>query len=570
LPPEPEDYLKDARYTQYAKDAQDFLQANPDSPAAPRVTLDLLTTAAAYQDQDAVVRTRKLLLTAYPNSVQAKFLVGEMSEVSQFNPIIASAADDNFGTMPPGFARNYDDAIRLGVTRFGPAALGSGPGLDRTAIMAKIANDPQVLKAVIDLLNNAGPTAETWRRILIITTDDAKSQLDRLGELHALTDRGVAVPFERYLLNQLSKADRDSLAAVKIEADDLLDAGRLGEALPMLDKIAAAPAGGGGADARVLFWRAWANAATENIPAAVDQLSQLIKTQGSDPWGKEAAQLAPAISALDASLSRNAEAALTASRGLKAGTDVIEGNIDYTRADGQKINLYAGISAGKLLELLAKNGPDVIMGYRATDADASLFAKGDASVSHFTKPAVLPIPIFGIAKVGEDFAFGVNMKFSYSFDDLQAAMSKLLDSEYLSTREGLQDFVRGFARHGVFPLPPATSADGSTVYAWVSPDVTGATFKKVSFTVNSAGAITGVQAGGFTLSGLHYGPAGAFAVSAPALPALPAAEKGAMDMPVLQKALPEFIQIFSPPPPPPATQPAAPPAPPAAAATTGK
>src|ERR1700722_4276691 len=74
-PPEPERYVDEGQYSQYAKVAQDFLQTQGDSPSAPRVAVDLLVTASVFNDQASALKSSKLLIGNYPTSVQTRFLV---------------------------------------------------------------------------------------------------------------------------------------------------------------------------------------------------------------------------------------------------------------------------------------------------------------------------------------------------------------------------------------------------------------------------------------------------------------------------------------------------------------
>jgi hypothetical protein len=554
-PPEPEQYIPDGRYPQYARAVEDYLRATPDAPAAPRIAMDLLVTATVRDDQIAALKMAKLILSQYPTSPQAKYVVAEMTDANQFVGLMSDIADDGFETMTPDFAIRYDNALRLGVARFGAPALGEGAGLTRESIIARESRDLDMQKVLVEELNQTGEAGAQWRAVLIDVADESKPLLDRIKELHTISDRATAIPFERFLLNQLPAADQKTDDALKIQADDMLETGKLIEAQPLLAKLSSGPAGN---DPRLLFWSALAANATGDSATAQKCFSQLRQGPASDPWVKEGAELEPAISGLTTTLDRNVEAALSASRRFAAGTDLLEGNATYTRTDGQKIDLYLGISNGKLLELLEKEGKGVALGYRATDQDGSLYFKGEKSVLHFPKPALLPVPLFAIGRSGNDFVFRMNVKFSVSFDDLQTAMKNLLATDFLSTREGLQDFLRNFTQRGIIPLPPQSGPNGTTIYTWVNPEVSSPKESRVSFTVGSDGAVAAAQAGDFTVTNLRYGPAGTFALNAPAFPAFPPVEEqGPMNMQVLQFALSAFISELRPPPPAPATQPAA-------------
>jgi hypothetical protein len=372
--------------------------------------------------------------------------------------------------------------------------------------------------------------------------------LDRLQKLHGLSDRAVAEPFEDFILTRLSDADRNSSAVVSIEADDKLADGQLSEALPFLNKLAPT-------DPRLIFWQAWATAAGGDVPTADVALRNLAAAHPDDPWAKEANDLDPAVSGMELSLAKNVEAALTASRYINAGLDMLEGHVDYTRPDGVKVNVYAGYSAGKLLEVVGKKDDQTAFAYRATDTDASLFCLGFPSILHFGKPpALLYCPRLALMHYGSGYALRRDLAhFTFSFDELATFFSTFASSDIVSTRSGLQDLLRSLIHQGVFPLPPETQTDGSTVYTWVMPNVATPDAQRVSFTVGPDGTITGFQTDSYAVSGIRYGKAGSIVLSYPPLPQLPAKEGGAMQTALLQQVLPYFLGMFYPPPP--ATQP---------------
>jgi|GEM_PF-6797341 len=573
IAPEPETYLANARYSDYSQVAQAFLAQQHDSPAAPRVALDLLTTATVYNDAASAQKMAKLLLEDYPTSVQTRYMVSQMSDAQQFTGIMGSIADDHFNSMTPEFAIQYDQSLRLGVAKFGAAAVGTGPSLVRTALLTRIAGDGQVMGAIVQMLNSAtGPQADQWRQILLLVADDSKPAMERLAKIHALSDRSAAVPFERYMLDQLKPEDRQSTDAMKIEADDLLDSNRLADALPLLGKLTASGKG----DARTWFWHGWAAASTGDVSTAQSDFAQMKKSYAADPWTKLAGELSPALNDLDANLNRNVETALAISRRVSPGIDLLEGSAEVTRSDGHKIGISLDFESGKLLELMVKDGADVDMAYKAAysepaakdvkndgtikpmTADASLYLKSGKEINHFTAPAILPIPQIGLAPAGNDFVMLTNIRFSYNMDDLRTALSGLLASDYLATREGLKDYLHSLSHRGAFPLPPRAGANGATVYEWVSPAVSQPTATRAVFTVTGDNAISSVQAGSFNLTSLKYGAAGAFKLNVPPLPNLPVTERGQMGNGFVQPLLQAFVSFFSPPPP--ATQPATQPA----------
>ena len=214
-PPDPESYVGNGQYSEYADKAQAFLRAQPDSPLAPRAAMDLLMTADVMSDTAVFLKMRKLLVSAYPASLPGRWVIGQLKTGEEFATLMADVADDNFENPPAGFAARYVSAVRAGLGRFGRPALGDGPALVRTAVLAAEAGDAQLANTCGGLLKGGGPADAGPLRVLAVVGDSARPPLDRLDLLHALPDRTLAVPFERYLLGKMTDADRESPDALR-------------------------------------------------------------------------------------------------------------------------------------------------------------------------------------------------------------------------------------------------------------------------------------------------------------------------------------------------------------------
>ena len=549
-PPEPEQFIDEGKYSEYAEKAEAFLAAQPDSPAASRVAMDLLISAEFFQDRAAAIKMSELLLSNYPTSLQSHYMVATLREASDFTGLMDDIATQNMQNMPAEFPLHYMQAERLGLSRFGANALGSGPALVRTTLIARLAGDTDVASACIQLLNT--PSQADERAVLLIVADDSHPVIDRLKQLHAMANRELVAPFEQYLLDKLTDADRSNPDVLRIEAENDLYSGKLSESLPLLKKMAP----GGALEPRFAFWQAWATAADGDSAGASNLLNQLVSTAGNDPWAKQAAELSPALLDLDKNLNQNVEAALTASRGLKAGLDQIEATATYVRPDGVKIDAYFAQVSGKLFDLQIKKDGKIYFVYRDTDKDCTIYLDGEPAIFHSDKPGVVPVPLLSIRRLGNNFLFAGGMRFTYNIDDFGSAISSLLDSQYLSTRQGLQDLLHNTVHRGSVPLDPAKSGD-NTVYSWVHPALDLPELTRVDFTVDPSGTIVSVSSGQFTLGTLKYGTAGSFALSTPPVPAGKVLERPPLDANLVAHLVAMVVGQFSPPPPAPATQPAA-------------
>jgi hypothetical protein len=547
VPPEPEQFVDEGRYSDYAAKAESYLIAQPDAPASPRVAMDLLIAAEVFDDRASAIKMSELLLSEYPTSLQARYMVANLHEASDFTGLMAEIASEGMQNMPAEFPVKYMQAERLGLARFGATALGSGAPLIRTTLLARLAGDTQMAGACIQLMNS--PSQADERQVLIAVADDSRPVIDRLKQLHTLTNRALAVPFEQYLLDKLSDADRQTSDVLRIEAENDLFTGQLSDSLPLLKKMAP----GGVLEPRLAFWQAWATAAAGNSADAAALMNQLAQTAGNDPWGKQAADLAPALGNVDNSVNHNVEAALLASRGLTNGLDQIEAQATYIRPDGVKLDAYFAHVGGKLFELEIQRDGKTFFVYRDTDKDCTIFLDGQPAIYHSDKPGVVLVPMLAIRRLGNNFLFAGGMKFTYQLDDFETALTNILGSPNLSTRDGLQDLLNSTVRRGIVPLPP-TTAGGNTVYAWVKPSLDTPDVTRVEFTVASNDQITAISSGQFNLTNLKYGPAGSFALTKPAMPTGKTIESGPLDANLVAHLVSTVVNQFSPPP---TTQPAA-------------
>ena len=543
VPPVPEQY--EGRYSAYAVAAEGFIRDHADSPAAPRCAMDLLVTATTSGDQTTAAKMRIVLVGDYPTSAQGKYFINSLSDVSQFVQIMSEVADQNFENMQQDFAARFDVAMRMGVQRFGLPALGDGGQLVRVALITGAAQDTQLLQASYAVLANGGSRLDFWRRILLTATSKDPS-LKRLSQLHAMSIRQAAIPFEMLLLNHLTPDEKTTTDAQTIETDDLLQLGRMTDALPLLEKLCDAP----NPDARLLFWKAWATAANGDALAGQKMLRDLAKSHASDPWGKVAGDLADTAGGLDPSVDANVEGALNVSRRLKGGVEAVEGKAVYIREDGQKISMYLGLVAAKYYEMIFQKGTEVGVAFKATDSETWIYTQTDGKTEHYTKPIYLPAPQLRPPYFG----------FVSNFDDLKASFTNLTATDLFSTSQGLKDVLKSFTKKGVFPSPPQlpTATASGTVFTWVSPDVMTPTVGRAAITIATDGTVTAIHGGGFDLSDLHYGPASAVTPNPPAMPSGATDDKGAMTPAAIVAAGQSVAVLLSPPPP--STQPTTAPA----------
>jgi hypothetical protein len=552
-PPVPENY--DGRYPQYAQAVEAYIRDNPDSMASPRVAMDLLVTATGVNDTSTADRMRMVLVGNFPGTVQGKYLISTLPDAASFSQIMTEVADLNFENLQQVFAQRFDTALRLGAQRFGAAALGDGGQLVRVALISAAVNDTQMLQVAYGLLAQGGQRTDLWRRILLTVTDSSTPALKRLGQLHAMSFRQAAIPFEMFLLSHLSADDKATPQAQTISADNLLQLGRMSEALPLLEKLCDTP----NPEPRLQFWKAWATAANGDALAAQKELKALSAAHADDPWGKMAGDLASTAGAIDASVSAHVEGALAVSRRLKAGVEAVEAHATYLRDDGQKISMYLGMSAPKYYQIMFQKGSDTQVAYKVNDAESWLFVHDDGKLQHYTKPVLMPVPQLTPFRAGTDIIFrSVYLGFVQTFDDLKSSYTNLTSADLLSTREGLAEVLKNFTKKGLFPAPaqpPAAGSSGGTVFTWVSPDVTTPTVGKLSITVAADGAVTAIHGGSFDVSDLHYGSATTVVPNPPAMPSATTVEAGAMSPSAIYSAMPSVLQLFFPAPP--STQPAA-------------
>jgi hypothetical protein len=494
--PSPEEYLQNGRYSAYQEEARAFLKDNHDAAEAPRVALDLMVAATVLDDPVTALRMRRALLLDYTSSVPAKYVMSLFREPQEYTSLMFGVFADSVESPPPGLPGKFNAAVRAGITRFqGQALLGGEGFIAFCAAMAHESGDTDVQNGAMNLLASAGPQGTQGLAIAQILIDDRTPLADRVTKLHALPDRNLVIPFERFLIGKMLPTERDELPVLKAQADDFIFQRRLSDALPILEKIPT-----DNQDSRLEFWRAAAVAADGDNARGAHLLGDLAAKSPGDPWGKEAAQLQPVFAGLDRSLTSDADALLSALGKLKHQVSCVEMNASYTRDDKTQTEIYLGLISGERFEFSVRQGDIVKAACRSTPAGSSYYVDADRITHTYTEPGVVLAPTLQFN--GSTLSLSNQPDWVHVPDDLVNVMSNLMKLPFVANRDALLEWFGQSIRQGKFPAS-ATGTDVKT-YVWLTPDPVEPKISRLEYGIDEAHSTITLTSGGFKITSMKF------------------------------------------------------------------
>jgi hypothetical protein len=511
-----------------------------EGPETPRLLIDLLA-AALHEKNDAVAADAKACMVYFhPDSYLAPLVLQTFPNENAYRDFLKVRIDDLPADLEAPYARRHCAAVRLGLRQ--RDCLTGGSFLLRTCLLAQLAGDYHLAALCRERLeletdNDIRGTAE-------IVFDDRLGGVERVTKLHAL-DSSDARWCMRYFRLRLNDDEQAEPAIRGIAAEELLNSRKFAEALPLIDGLLV-----GDNDPRLLFWRVWCLAATDQVAQAHATHATLLEAHPDSPWTATAGELLAACQHRQKVAPQYARALAKAIADWKQGVDSFEMTIDYRPEDGREFVVYVGFDTRRqLLELSLAEGGQTVLAYRTTrDASAYLMA-GEPAVHRVRRPGFVPVPRLNIDRNQQgsfEFQFGLDLKASASFDLLRQAQQRTLDSPLLSSEAGIQSILDRQLARGGYMLAPLDDDRGATRYAWKTPLGKEPGCDTMSFIVAPDGRLTSLSTERVTCHGLRYGASGSFELSPPAWPDLPVVEHDQMDASIGMRMLTAAVSLFTP------------------------
>ena len=537
-----ERFLKRGDMQAYEREAQDFLKTHPESEFAPRAALDLLIYATAADRKDLAEEMQLKLALDYPESMQASYLQRTFAKDEDYRKLLAKLLERNARSPRDDFPKAYQRALGAGTKRFGKGLLNDSDFLLKSAIIVGATGDADAQQTLMAVFHELAKNEEALRKIAGIAADEKRPSAERAQALHQESENATAAFLRDFFLSRLSAEEKESAGIRRVIADSHLVKARFSDALALLEKLPA------DADPdKVLFQRIWCHA-SKGEPAKVAALqSELDEKFPQSPWCKEGHAVLHAAENAEKNMGLYAEALHAFADDAKKQFGALECTILSDGGDAsKKLTVYLALSTGtNYLELQIRQGADLMLAYRSTGKDASLFSKDDAAIHHFLQPGPVPIPVLNLERDKDgSFQFTFNAQFQSGFKGAAADSPTLLDSPFLSTREGALDLLRSTPRTGAL-LADVTESAGVRKFALVFRDALKPGSTEVAIMISPDHRITRLHAGKFELRDIRYGPADSVKFTPPAWPEAKTVTAETFDIAYFFKFFGKVMEIFS-------------------------
>ncbi len=522
----------------FARRAGDFLREHPASKFAPRVALDLLTTANATRDESLANQARVALFLDYPESPQAALVLGFYRQPGEYAAFLNKVFDDNVDSPGELFAYRFSRAIQRGLAHFNQGLGDRGLSLRVVAMTRRHARHWLRAPARADIAQGDDPAAKVGRVIL----DEQITAVEAIERLHAMRGEHLARVIERVLFDELPDAVRQEPKLQRLLSANYLSRGKLSEAAAILNGATLEEA-----DAEWLLSRAICAAQLGSLEDARRSLDAIETRFAGSLQNDVGRVLLPCLEKKTDNEQAFANHVLTLARQIKAGDwNMLEASLAALNPQTQRtINVYLAYAVDQnLLELQIRDEAKLVAAYRCEAQHCQVYIAGEQAILKFPQP-VMPVPTASL-QVNRDgvFNFNWNVQTGSSLRAAGAANRGLLDSELLSTTGGLQRCLASINRKGWFLESLASQEDGIRVqWLHASSDPPSADRTQIEFSPERR---TLAFRSKFLISNLNlrYGGSGSLALAPPAWPELPIAEKSAVDFTFIIRALAAAAELF--------------------------
>lgn len=454
----PETFFSAGRPAEFLPHAGKFLQLNPQDARAPRVALDILMFATAMQDQEGQKDAKLRLLMDYGNTLPAAYLNR------------TSKPDDLRGLLKAYFTGTEKPLDQVALKRFHGAVMNCyrthGPILADDELWAQAALSAEDATIAANCRQQIKKGDSDAAKLLDMAFDADFKSRDKFVRLQGLKEFKTARAWQAHLFaHGLSEKDRSDAGVQTVVVENLLADQKFAAALEILDELAKSST-----DPKLQFWRGWAQAATEQVPAAISTLSDLAKNQPKSPWAASAKELAEALSSLAANLEEHTKALERVCLDLQQhAPEVVELEAEWGETPAERASAYAGLDfAADGIELFVRKASQPLAGYSSGAEGSRFFVEGDTNIHRFAEKGATPVLNLQVSPAPKGYAFSFNFNFSAAPGGLRSSIDSLLSSPAFLTPEARQAFVRHQLKAGAFPAKVVT-VEGQRSFRWLFP-----------------------------------------------------------------------------------------------------
>jgi len=451
----PEEFLTTARPADYLPQARRHLQQNPYDDRGPRIALDMLVFATAMHDQAGVQEAKQLLLLQYGASLPAAYLI-KTSEADKLRDLLVSTFTATEKPLDKSGLEEFHRAIMLCYRAHGSSLADD----ELWAQSALSASDAAVAASCRQQIKDKESTAA---KMLAIALDPQLATREKFVRFQEFSESKTARAWQAYLFtHELSAADRADASVQTVAVENLLADHKFAAALEILSEFTKASA-----DPQLLFCRGWAEAATDQVPAAIATLGEVARQHPQSPWATSAQELAAALATLDANLDEHTAAfEIVCADLLEHLPELVELELYWP---AEQVQAQLGLDfVGDGIELLVRKGDKPLLGYSSGREGTRFFVDGDPSI-HRSK-ALGPMPVFHlkVSPAAQGYKFSFNFNFSSTPGELRSSIDSLSKSPAFATPDARKSFVRYHLKQGAFPAK-AVTVNGQRSFRWLVP-----------------------------------------------------------------------------------------------------
>jgi len=540
--PIPEDYLPAGRVGEYVQAASSFLKNSPTDRFAPRVTFDLYTLFSSMGKTKEAEQLRGKLLLDYPLSFQAGYLITTFEDASKFAKFLDGLIEKLYKKEPAGLPRSFCRLYSVGLNRFrGHRDLSENlPLLLKGYLFAQIAKDADLEKQIRKnlALKQIELDDPTEQELLEISLSRTLSVEERILRLHVIEGEKLANFLKRVYLESLD-AETAKLASIqKVKIQNRLEDKQFSEALTLINALPAevkqAP--------EVRFWQGLSYYGLGQDSKALQVFGEIYNGNPEGAWAQTVKAFGEGLLAVNTSIEQQSVLIHQFIQTMLGDTEVFQVQLVHEGESGNPKPLYVYVGVlpkQNFMEITFTKGNELILAYRTTNVDSTLFFKDESVIHHFPKPGPIISPTMNVEK-SEDggFTFSAEASMESNFSAAKKKSQLLLRTPILNSQKGLQELLAyTYRKHGICPLPSSKSGD-SLIYSGLLPNYQKPGLEKFQFVQNASGRLVKMQFPGIQLTDLQYGPASAVKLTPPAWP-----EKSVQHHQQLDIAL--FLRVFA-------------------------
>jgi tetratricopeptide (TPR) repeat protein len=451
----PEEFLTTGRWAEYMPQARRYLEQNPHDGRGPRIALDMLMFATGMEDQAVVQEAKQRLLFQFGTTLPAAYLI-KTSKADELRDLLKSTFTATEKPIDKSALPEFYRAITLAYRAHGPSLADD----ELWAQAALSAPDATVAASCRQQIRDKDSDAA---KTLVITLDTRLTTREKFVRLQELSESKTARAWQAYsFTHELSAADRADATVQTVAVENLLADHRFAAALEILTELTRTSA-----DPKLLFCRGWAEAATDQVPAAIATLSEVAQQHPESPWAASAQELAAALATLDANLDEHTAAFEKVCADLLAHVpEIVELELHWP---ADRVRAQLGLDfVGDGIELLVHKADKPLLGYSSGREGARFFVDGDPSIHRSKAPGPVPVFYLNASPAAKGYKFSFNFNFSSTPGELRSAINSLRLSPAFATQEARMNFVRYHLKQGAFPAKPVT-VNGQRSFRWLVP-----------------------------------------------------------------------------------------------------